>query len=117
MKVTDLRRKLMAALAAGGLLAPSAMYAANLNTNLVVNGDFELVDTVNAPFGDYNAPRILNWVGTGVAYSHDASLSNGLAVPNYANGAAPANAGHWYFTPNASAVEVTSPGQFYQDID
>jgi hypothetical protein len=117
MKVTDLRRKLMAALAAGGLLAPSAMYAANLNTNLVSNGDFELVDTVNAPFGAYNAPRILNWVGTGVAYSHDGSLSNGVAVPNYANGAAPPNAGHWYFTPNASTPEVRNPGQFYQDID
>jgi hypothetical protein len=117
MKVTDLRRKLLAALAAGGLLAPSAMYAANLNTNLVVNGDFENVDTVNAPFGAYNAPRILNWVGTGVAYSHDGSLSNGVAVPNYANGSAPPNAGHWYFTPNASTPDVTAPNQFYQDID
>jgi hypothetical protein len=117
MKVTDLRRKLMSALAAGGLLAPSAMHAANLNTNLVVNGDFEIVDTVNAPFGDYNAPRILNWVGTGVAYSHDGSISNGVAVPDYANGADPPSAGHWYFTPNASAVEVRNPGQFYQDID
>jgi hypothetical protein len=121
MKVTDLRRKLLAALAAGGLLAPSAMYAANLNTNLVVNGDFELVDTVNAPFGAYNAPRILNWVGSGVAYSHDASLSNGMVVPNYANGAAPPNAGHWYFTSNAgNAAGITDkngPGQFYQDID
>ena len=74
MKVTDLRRKLLAALAAGGLLAPSAMYAANLNTNLVVNGDFETVDTVNPPFGATTPPRILNWVGTGVAYSHDGSI-------------------------------------------
>ena len=38
-------------------------------------------------------------------------------MPNYANGAPPPNAGHWYFTPNASTPEVRNPGQFYQDID
>src|SRR5262245_16427678 len=118
MKVTDLRRKLMAALAAGGMLAPSAMYAANLNENLVTNGGFEIVDTVNPPFGAYNAPRILNWLGnSGVAYSHNGSISNGAAVPDYADGADPPNAGNWYFTANASTPEINDPGEFYQDIN
>ena len=56
MKVTDLRRKLMAALAAGGLLAPSAVaHAAGLNTNLLVNPGFENV-SFTAPLGNYRAP-------------------------------------------------------------
>lgn len=118
MKVTDLRRKLMAALAAGGLLAPSAVHAANLNTNLVVNGGFETVDTVGPTFGAYFAPRILNWLGTAAfAYSHDGSSTAGGFVPNYANGTPPANSGHWYFTSNNAVPDITAPGQFYQDID
>lgn len=117
MKVTDPWKRLLAAVAAGGMYVSGAAYAANLNTNLMVNGDFELVDTVNAPFGAYNAPRILNWVGTGVAYSHDLSISNGAPVPDYANGADPPSAGHWYFTPNASSPDINAPNQFYQDIN
>ena len=72
MKVTDLRRKLMAALAAGGLLAPSAVaHAAGLNTNLVVNPGFENVDT-SMTLGDYNGPQILDWSRQrGFAFSHD----------------------------------------------
>jgi hypothetical protein len=116
MKVTDLRRKLMAALAAGGLLAPSAVYAANLNTDLVVNGGFENVDL--ATTSTYHSPKILDWVGRpGFAYSHDGSLNGTFVVPNYANGAAPPSSGHWYFSPNLSAPDITAPGQFYQDIN
>ena len=116
MKVTDLRRKLMAALAAGGLLAPGALYAANLNTNLVVNGGFETVNL--ALTGDYNGPLILNWSGTqGFAYSHDGSSSNAGVVPDYADGADPPGAGHWYFTSNNAVPDVNGSGQFYQDID
>jgi hypothetical protein len=117
MKVTDPWKRLLAAVAAGGMYVSGAAYGANLNTNLMVNGDFELVDTVNPPFGAYNAPRILNWIGTGVAYSHDASISNGAAVPDYANGADPPGAGHWFFTPNGSAPDVNAPNLFYQDIN
>ena len=43
MKVTDPWKKLLAALAAGGIYASGAVYAANLNENLVTNGDFEMV--------------------------------------------------------------------------
>ena len=45
MKVTNWRRKLMASLAAGGMLSPSMVTAANLDTNLVANGNFESVDS------------------------------------------------------------------------
>jgi hypothetical protein len=116
MKVTDLRRKLIASLVAGGMLAPSAVHAADLNVNLVVNGDFETVDL--ATTSTYNSPRILNWLGTpGFAYSHDGSSSSAGVVPDYADGADPPGAGHWYFSPNISNPEVNDPGEFYQDIN
>src|SRR6476660_2332604 len=123
MKVTDLRRKLMAALAAGGLLAPSAVYAANLNTDLVVNGGFENVDL--ATTSTYHTPKILNWLGSraGFAYTHDGSSSNTGLVPNYANGTPPPASGHWYFTPNVpdpltpAIPDINAPNVFYQDIN
>jgi hypothetical protein len=96
MKVTDIRRKLMAALAAGGLLAPSTLQAANLNTNLIVNPGFESVDF--AATGAYGGPQILNWSNLGFTYSHDGSSG----VPNYANGAPLAGGGSWYFAPGSS---------------
>ena len=116
MKVTDLRRKLMAALAAGGLLAPSATaHAAGLNTNLLVNPGFENV-SFTAPLGNYGAPHILDWTGTGFAYSHDGTGG----IPDYANGGPLAGGGSFYFTPNRpgpNANDILAPGIFYQDID
>lgn len=118
MKVTDLRRKLLAALAAGGLLAPGAIRAADLNVNLVTNGDFEAVD-VNTIAMAYNSPLIVNWSGLqGFAYSHDGSSSSAGVVPDWADGDDPPGAGHWYFTSNgADNPEANAPGQFYQDIN
>jgi hypothetical protein len=123
MKVTDLRRKLKAALIAGGLLTPSAAHAAELNTNLLANPGFESVDDTGT-LGAYSAPRITNWTAStpdkqGFAYSHDGSVSNGEFVPNYANGEPLASGGSWYFTPNAGPDNaiINGPGQFYQDID
>jgi hypothetical protein len=116
MKVTDIRRGLIAALAAGGMLAPGAVRAANLNEDLVINGGFEIVDL--ATTSTYNSPRILNWQGTpGFAYSHDGSSSSAGVVPDYADGADPPGAGHWYFSPNISNTDVNGPGEFYQDIN
>jgi hypothetical protein len=97
MKVADIRRKLMAALAAGGLLAPTAAYAANLNTNLIANGGFENVDL--GTVGNYFGPLLLNWDGMGFALSHD--YSGG--VPNYADGGPLAGGGSWYFYPGSTA--------------
>jgi hypothetical protein len=126
MKVTDLRRKLLAALAAGGLLAPGAIHAADLNTNLVVNPGFETVD-LNVSAGGLRAVKILNWTGgsaMGFAYSHNGALNGmGQAIPNYANGEPLAGGGSFYFTSNASGAgppvqpDITEPGQVAQVID
>jgi hypothetical protein len=53
------------------------------------------------------------------AYSHDGSLNgNGEVVPDYADGADPPGAGHWYFTSNQfGGPFVDFPDEFYQDID
>src|SRR5688572_26994729 len=93
MKVTDIRRKLAAILAAGGLLAPAATYAADLNTNLIVNPGFESVDfsTVN----NVGAPVIQDWTNMGFTYSHDGNSG----IPDYANGDPLAGGGSWYFYP------------------
>ena len=127
MKVTNLRRKLVAALAAAGMLTPGVIRAANLDTNLLANPGFEVVDTNVHPPGTslggfaYADPLILNWGGTrqGFAYSHDGT--NGAF--NYANGSPLANGGHYYFTAHAVPNDFVPPGdldaagQLYQDID
>jgi hypothetical protein len=124
MKVTDLRRKLLASLAAGGLLAPGAIHAAELNTNLVANQGFEDVN-INTSAGGLRAVKINNWaagsVPMGFAYSHNGALNGmGQAIPNYANGAPLAGGGSFYFTPNASGTgqpDINMPGQIAQVID
>lgn len=121
MKVTNLKRKLIAALIAAGTLVPVGAFAANFNQNLVVNGDFENVDinTTNV----LHSPLVLNWnsVIGGYAYSHDGSSSSAGVVPNFANGSPPPNSGHWYLTTNrpgaANLDRIDTPGEFYQDID
>src|SRR5262245_58656760 len=121
MKITDWRRKLSAARIAGGLLSPSAVHVAGLNVNLVTNGNFENVDITS--LGAYNAPRILDWTGPNLfAYSHDGSNTCGsCVVPDYADGADPPSAGHWYFTANntgsAPFTDVHDPDVYFQDID
>jgi hypothetical protein len=118
MKINNWCRRLSAALVAGGLLAPGAVHAADLGVNLVVNGTFENVNP--AVTGAYNSPLILDWTGPNLfAYSHDGSSSNAGVVPDYADGADPPGAGHWYFTPNnaGALLDVHTPGEYYQDID
>jgi hypothetical protein len=117
MKVTNWRRKLMASLAAGGLLAPGALHAANLDTNLVANPSFETVDFGTT--GDYGSPAVVNWLGgPGFAYSHNPVATT---IPDYADGADPPSAGDWYFTANNNPPSATgdwrAPGGVYQDID
>lgn len=108
MRIRNWHRKLAAALVAGGLLAPAAVYAAPTGVNLVVNPGFEKVDLTTTSY--YNAPRILDWTapspmpGPGFAYSHDLS---GASVPDFANGTL-ASGGHWYFTPGNFALGTGS---------
>ncbi len=120
MRINNWCRKLSSTLVAGGLLMPCAAQAANLGVNLVTNGNFENVDL--AVTGEYRAPKVLNWTGPNLfAYSHDGSSSSAGVVPDYADGADPPSAGHWYFTNNntggASFTDVRLPDVYYQDID
>jgi hypothetical protein len=119
MKVTNWRRNLAKTLVATGLISPVAAQAANLDTNLLLNPGFENVDVTVT--GDYFAPKILDWTGTGFAYSHDGSMTPGHVVPDYADGADPPNAGHWYFTannqPGAATGDIRAPDVFYQDLN
>jgi hypothetical protein len=101
MKVTDLRRKLLATLVASGILAPVAAQGANLNVNLITNPGFEDVDF--GTLGGSNGPLILNWAGAGFTYSHDGNSG----VPDYANGDPLAGGGSWYFYPGSTATGGT----------
>jgi hypothetical protein len=117
MKINNWRSKLAVTLAAGGMLTPAAARAANLNTNLVTNPGFELVDF--ATTGDYGAPTVLNWLGgPGFAYSHAPDMTS---IPDYADGDDPPGAGNWYFTannnPGSATGDFREPGLVYQDID
>ena len=115
----------MAALAAGGLLAPGAVQAANLDTNLVLNPGFENVDintTVEVAGSDPAtfAVKVLDWGGSeiGYAYSHTGMLDGtGALIPDYANGGPLAGGGNFYFTSNATPGDVSGPGLVSQDID
>ncbi len=105
MKVTNWRRKLAAGLVAGGLMAPTALYAQNLNTNLVQNPSFENVGSSECC---YAALNILNWTDgsqTGFAYQ---------TAQGYDVGGPLAGGGTFYFTPNAQGNHV--PGGFEEDI-
>jgi hypothetical protein len=115
MKVTNWRSKLAASLVACGVMSPAAARAANLDTNLVVNGTFESVN-FNVT-GDYGAPQVNNWMGTGFAYSHQPGVTG---IPDYADGPDPPGAGNWYFTSNnqssADTGDVRNPDVIFQDI-
>jgi hypothetical protein len=92
--------------------------AAELGVNLVANPNFENVDLTVT--GEDNGPRILGWTGRNAfAFSHDGSSTSAGIVPDFAQGANPPNAGHWYFTPTqtGSGTDITGRNEFYQDID
>jgi hypothetical protein len=116
MKITNWRRKLAAALAAGGLMSPAAVSAANLDTNIVVNPGFE---NTSASTCCYGAAQFLSW---------DAGTQRGFAYTysqGYDEGGPLAGGGTYYFSGNAEGdpngafpiAEVQAPGQVSQDID
>lgn len=118
MKVNNWRKNLATTLVASGLISPAA-YAANLNTNLIANGDFELVDTTIT--GEYQGPKVLGWTGPNMfAYSHNGSSTNAGVVPDYADGDDPPTPGNWYFTSNNTGGtplnSIFNPNEFYQDV-
>jgi PEP-CTERM motif len=112
MKITNWRRKLLAACAAGGFIAPCAAQAADLNTNLITNPGFESVDVGTA--GVYGAFKILNWSdGPSTPFAYTYALTYDLGGPL-------AGGGKYYFTPNQSngaGTDVTAPATILQIID
>jgi hypothetical protein len=126
MKVTDIRRKLCAALVAGGVLAPSMGRTADLNVNLVINSGFENVNIASSS-GGFRAVEILDWTAgskVGFAYSHNGALDvNGQSIADYANGGLYTTGtpftggGNFYFTSNATTPDVAAPGEVAQRID
>jgi hypothetical protein len=96
MKVTNWRRKLLASLVAGGMMAPVAASAADLNTNLIVDPSFEDVDPANA--GPFTSNRLLSWPDS--AADGNATDDNWAFrfAQNYAGVNTPAGAGARYFS-------------------
>lgn len=104
MKVTNLRRKLAAALVAGGMLSPAAAVAADLDTNLILNSGFENLDVTDS--------HILDWTdGTGLGLTYASGV--------YDNGGPLAGGGATYFTSNnsISGDDVEEAGVVSQSID
>ena len=118
MKVTNWRRKLATALVAGGVISPTAAQAANLDTQLLSNGDFESVNL--AVIGEYNGPFGSRLDGTNLfAYSHNGNTTNPGLAYDWADGGS-SGAGTWYFTANntggAAFTDVHDPDTYYQDV-
>ena len=110
MKVTNWRKKIAAALIAGGVMAPTALRAAPLDTNLIVDPGFEDVDTGTTCC--YDAVKLNSWAdGTqsGFAYAY---------TQNYDNGGPLAGGGDYYFTANGDdgIADITTPEQVAQNI-
>jgi len=116
MKITDWRRKLAASLVAGGLMAPGALYGANLNTNLVPDPSFENVSGVTCC---YTATELNSWRdGTqhGFAYTYGQGYDNRGPL---LGGNPPPSSGTFYFSANADngIADITTPGQVSQNLD
>jgi hypothetical protein len=112
MKITNWRRKLSAALIAGGLLVPSAAGAAALNTNLVSDPGFEDVNT--GVTCCYSAVKLNSWADgsqSGFAYNYSQMYDGGGPL---------AGGGTYYFTANAEGTgggDISTPGQVAQKIN
>jgi hypothetical protein len=124
MKVTNWRRKLAASLVAGGLLAPCAVQAADLNTNLVTNPGFEDVDVGTVCCYQSAAVKINSWSSgslTGFAYNNQLAELNGSGELGWDDGGPLAGGGTYFFGPaSGNDVEyepVTTPGLVSQNLD
>jgi hypothetical protein len=128
MKVTNWRRKLAASLVAGGLLAPCAVEAANLDTNLIINPGFEDVD-VGTPCCYLSAAvKINSWTSgsrVGFAYNNQLPKLDGSGNLGWDDGGPLAGGGTYFFGP-ASGTEgvqdvdyfsVLNPGEVSQNMD
>jgi hypothetical protein len=109
MKVANWRKKLAATLVASGLLAPSALRAANLDANLVVDPGFEDVNTAVTCCA--SAVQLNSWADgaiRGFAYNYGQGYDEGGPL---------AGGGIYYFLPNTDTGQVLTPGQVSQNIN
>jgi len=115
MKVTNWRRKLAATLVAGGLISPSAAYAANLNTNLVPDPQFDMLTDPSVPccFGQSQLDSWNDGTQPGFAYDNTVSL--------YDSGGPLAGGGTHYFGTarytGEALPDITMPGMVSENID
>jgi hypothetical protein len=115
MKVTNWRRTLAASLVAGGLLSPSAAYAADLNTNLIPDPQFDMLTDppVQCCFGQFQLDSWNDGTQLGFAYDNTVSL--------YDSGGPLAGGGTHYFSSGrysgGDPPDVTMPGQVSENID
>lgn len=93
MKIVYWKHRLARRLAACGLLIPSSLLAAPLNTNLVVNPSFEDVDVDD--LGPYSSVRVYDWE------DFDGDDDDNFAYAysqNYAGFPEPPNSGDYHYT-------------------
>ncbi len=110
MKIVFWKHRLARKLAACGLLIPSSLLAAPLNTNLVVNPSFEEVDVDD--IGPFTSVRAYDWE------DFDGDEDDNFAYPyssNYSGFPEPDNSGDYHYTGGFG----TQPGsvQVFQTID
>ena len=100
MKVTNWRRKLAASLVAGGLLAPCAVEAANLDTNLVTDPGFENVDLNTTCCYLSAATKLNSWSNgsiAGFAYNNQLPKLDGSGNIGWDDGGPLAGGGTYFF--------------------
>ncbi len=92
MKILNLKRRLAALLAAIGMIPASWVWSADLQTNLVVNPSFEIVD--EGETGEYNSVRLLEWDDVD---GNDADTFAYAYSQNYSGTPNPPGAGNYHF--------------------
>jgi hypothetical protein len=113
---------------AGGLLAPCAVEAANLDTNLVINPGFEDVDVGTTCCYQSAATKVNSWANgsrMGFAYNNQLLELNGSGELGWDDGGPLAGGGLYFFGPasgtdGAEGVDyfsVLNPGEVSQNLD
>jgi hypothetical protein len=115
MKVTNWRRKLAAALVAGGLMSPHEAWSADLNVNLIPDPQFDMLTDPPVPccFGQSQLDSWNDGTQPGFAYNNTISL--------YDSGGPLAGGGAHYFGTarytGETLPDITMPGMVSENLD
>jgi hypothetical protein len=113
MKIINIRRKLAAALVAGGLFVPAASPAADLNTNLITDGGFENIDEFDV--GQFESVRLLDWPDSDLDFDFfDDNFAYAYSL-GYAGSNPSPEAGLYHFTGGFNTT--AGDAQIVQSID